>query len=84
MRIGTCERPRISRQISKPSLPGQADVEQHHPDLVAVELDQRVLAGPHPDDAVAIASQVAADELSDGGLVFDEENGPRHCPPKAY
>jgi hypothetical protein len=60
----------------------QADVEQHHPDLVALELDERLLAGPHPDDAVAVAREVAADELSDRGLVFDEENGPRHCPPK--
>src|SRR5439155_14342538 len=58
--------------------PGQADVEHDEPHRVAVELDERVLAGANPDDAVAVALEVAADKLSDRGLVLDEQDRPRH------
>ena len=60
-------------------LAGQPDVEQHEPDRMPLELDQRLLAAPHPDDAVAVAGQVAAHELTDRGLVLDEENRSRHA-----
>jgi len=43
----------------------QTDVEQDEPHLVPVELDQRVVAGADPDDAVPVACQIAADELAD-------------------
>ncbi len=57
----------------------QADVEQHEPDRMPLELDERLLAVAHPDHAVAVARQVAADELTDRRLVLDEENGPGTC-----
>ena len=57
---------------------GKPDVEQHEADLMALELDERFVAAAHPDHAVAVAGQVAADELADRGLVLDEENRPRH------
>ena len=56
----------------------QADVEQHEPDRMPLELDQRLVAVPHPDHAVAVARQVAADELADRRLVLDEEDCPGH------
>ena len=42
------------------------------------ELDERLLPGSHPDDAVAVPLQVAANELADRRLVFDQKNGSRH------
>ena len=45
--------------------PRQPDVEQHHLHRMPIELGERLLAGPHPDDAVAVAREVAADELTD-------------------
>ena len=47
---------------------------------MAPELDERLLAGADPEDAVAVAGEVAADELADRGLVLDEQNGAGHHP----
>src|SRR5262249_23990213 len=55
--------------------PRQPDVEHHHPDRVTAELDEGVLAGAHPDHAVAVPGQVAPDELPDRRLVLDEQDG---------
>ena len=63
----------------EPVLARQPDVEQHEPDRVTLELDERVLAAAHPDHAVAVARQVAAHELADRRLVLDEENRPGHA-----
>ena len=52
----------------------------HDAQLVAVELDQRLLAGAHPDHAVPVAAEIAADELTDRRLVLDEQDGCRPSP----
>ena len=79
IRIGTSERARIVAADVEAVLARQPDVEEHEADRVPVELDERLLAGAHPDDAIAVARQVAADELADRRLVLDEENGPGHA-----
>ena len=76
MMIGTAERARRRRQTSKPSTPGQPDVEDDEPDRVARELGQRLLPGPHPEDAEAVAVEVGADERPDRLLVLDEHDHP--------
>ena len=58
---------------------------------VPVELDERLLAGPHPDHGPAVAGEVAADELADRRLVLHQKNvtghetslGRGHRPPRA-
>ena len=59
-------------------MPGKPDVEDHDPDRVPVELDERLLAGAHPDHDPAVARQVAAHELADRRLVLDQEHVTRH------
>ena len=41
--------------------------------------DERVLARPHPDDAIPALLQIAANELPDGRLVLDQEDRPCHA-----
>ena len=52
----------------------QADVEDDDADLVAAELGERVLAGAHPQHAVAVRAEVAANQLADRELVLDDED----------
>ena len=54
--------------------PGQADVEHDHPHRVAGQLDERLLAGSHPDQAVAGSLEVATHQRADRALVLDEED----------
>src|SRR5262249_59719884 len=60
--------------------PGKADVEDDDPDRVALELDERFLAAADPQHPIAVAREVAVDELADRRLVFDQENRPGHQP----
>ena len=45
---------------------------------MTLELDEALLTAPGPEHPVAVARQVAADELADRRLVFDQENRPGH------
>ena len=57
----------------EPVLAGQADVEDDHARLHALEASERILARPHPGDAVAALLEVGVDESADGFLVLDEQ-----------
>ena len=55
--------------------PGQHEVEDDEIDRVLVELPQRFVAVPRLDDAVAVALERKGQELLDGFLVVDQEDG---------
>jgi len=57
---------------------GQPDVEHDQRDRMPAELRQGVLPRPHPQDLVAIALEVGADQRADVRLVLDDHDFRRH------
>ena len=55
---------------------GQADVEHDETDRVAGELRERLLAGAHPDHAIAVTAEVRPHDGADRLLVLDEQHRP--------
>ena len=46
---------------------------------MAPELDERVLAAPHPNDPVAVTLEIGAQQLADVRLVLHHEHGRCHA-----
>ena len=59
----------------EPVEPGQHEVEDDEVDRVLVELPQGLVAVPRLNDAVTVALQRKGQELLDGFLVVDQEDG---------
>ena len=61
---------------------GEPDVEHHEAERVPLELHQAILAAAHPHHPVAVALQVGAHQVADVEVVFDDEDGAVHAPPR--
>ena len=59
---------------------GQADVEHDEADRVPRELRERLLAGAHPDHAIAVTAEVRPHDRADRLLVLDEEHRSARLP----
>ena len=73
--IGTVLRARRRLQTSSPSSRGQHHVEHDEVDVLRVEPGERLVAVARLDDPVAVAFERIGEELLDGLLVVDEQDG---------
>ena len=70
---------RRRRRTSKPSMPGQADVEDDEVGRLARRDLEALLAGAGDGDLVALLLEGVLDAARDRVLVFDDEDGGCHA-----